>query len=208
MPGHSAAITSSTSPVHLTSASDNHHPSNFNSTSSRSLRPRSITNNSSATMGRTTAKTEVPLPITFTPTTHRISKAKKGKRVHACEFPGCNKVFTRAEHRRYAMALRSCNILCFTANAVSTRRHELNHDPEARYSCTYDGCKRAFHRQDLLSRHMERQYVRYPEPPDASSVANLFTVNWKCKWGTLDVGNLQCSLLRCRHHTTSLRATP
>jgi hypothetical protein len=30
-------------------------------------------------------------PITYTPTTHRISKAKKGKRVHACEFPGCNK---------------------------------------------------------------------------------------------------------------------
>lgn len=30
--------------------------------------------------------------ITYTPTTHRISKAKKGKKVHACEFPGCNKV--------------------------------------------------------------------------------------------------------------------
>lgn len=31
-------------------------------------------------------------PVTYTPTTHRISKAKKGKRVHACTFPGCNKV--------------------------------------------------------------------------------------------------------------------
>ena len=30
--------------------------------------------------------------ITYTPTTHRISKAKKGKKVHACEYPGCNKV--------------------------------------------------------------------------------------------------------------------
>ena len=38
--------------------------------------------------------------ITYTPATHRISKAKKGKRVHACQFPGCPKVFTRAEHRR------------------------------------------------------------------------------------------------------------
>lgn len=35
---------------------------------------------------------EISLPITYTPTTHRISKAKKGKRVHACEYPGCNKV--------------------------------------------------------------------------------------------------------------------
>jgi hypothetical protein len=31
-------------------------------------------------------------PLTYTPTTHRVSKAKKGKRVHACEHPGCNKV--------------------------------------------------------------------------------------------------------------------
>ena len=29
--------------------------------------------------------------VTYTPTTHRISKAKKGKKVHACEFPGCTK---------------------------------------------------------------------------------------------------------------------
>ncbi|KAL1978738.1 hypothetical protein VTN31DRAFT_1597 [Thermomyces dupontii] len=78
---------------------------------------------------------DIPLPITYTPTTHRISKAKKGKRVHACEYPGCNKVFTRAEHRR---------------------RHELNHNPEASFRCTYEGCRRAFHRSDLLARHMER----------------------------------------------------
>ena len=30
--------------------------------------------------------------ITYTPTTHRISKAKKGKKVHACTFNGCPKV--------------------------------------------------------------------------------------------------------------------
>ncbi|KAL2811140.1 hypothetical protein BJX63DRAFT_293264 [Aspergillus granulosus] len=86
-------------------------------------------------MPRTTAPAEIPLPITYTPTTHRISKAKKGKRVHACEFPGCDKVFTRAEHRR---------------------RHELNHNPEALYRCTQTGCKKSFHRSDLLTRHMER----------------------------------------------------
>ena len=29
--------------------------------------------------------------VTYTPTTHRISKAKKGKKVHVCEY-GCGKV--------------------------------------------------------------------------------------------------------------------
>ncbi|KAJ5732603.1 hypothetical protein N7493_004084 [Penicillium malachiteum] len=84
---------------------------------------------------RPSPQAEIPMPITYTPTTHRISKAKKGKRVHACEYPGCNKVFTRAEHRR---------------------RHELNHNPEASYRCSHPGCKKAFHRPDLLARHMER----------------------------------------------------
>jgi hypothetical protein len=31
--------------------------------------------------------------ITYTPTTHRISKAKKGKKVHVCTSPGCGKVY-------------------------------------------------------------------------------------------------------------------
>lgn len=39
-----------------------------------------------------TSTTSIGAPVTYTPTTHRISKAKKGKRVHACEFPGCSKV--------------------------------------------------------------------------------------------------------------------
>ncbi|KAL2404633.1 hypothetical protein ABEF93_006561 [Exophiala dermatitidis] len=78
------------------------------------------------------------IPLEGTPTctpTGRISKAKKGKRVHACEFPGCGKVFTRAEHRR---------------------RHQLNHNPEALFPCTRPRCRKAFHRIDLLQRHLER----------------------------------------------------
>ena len=78
------------------------------------------------------------VPITYTPTTGRVSKAKKGKRVHSCEFPGCGKVFTRAEHRR---------------------RHQLNHNPEHSFPCKRPGCGKAFHRLDLLQRHEERQSV-------------------------------------------------
>jgi hypothetical protein len=41
---------------------------------------------------RRSPQANASMPVTYTPTTRRISKAKKGKRVHACEFPGCNKV--------------------------------------------------------------------------------------------------------------------
>ncbi|KAL8746054.1 MAG: hypothetical protein Q9190_001892, partial [Brigantiaea leucoxantha] len=75
--------------------------------------------------------------ITYTPTTHRISKAKKGKKVHTCEFPGCGKVFTRAEHRK---------------------RHEANHNAEPAFQCQVEDCRKPFQRSDLLARHMERQH--------------------------------------------------
>ncbi|KAJ5570513.1 Zinc finger C2H2 [Penicillium hispanicum] len=106
---------------------------------------------------RRSPQTEITMPVTYTPTTHRISKAKKGKRVHACEHPGCNKVFTRAEHRR---------------------RHELNHNPEASYRCTHHGCKKAFHRPDLLARHMERHELEsQPEQAQWSAQAPAPVVN-------------------------------
>ncbi|KAJ5332218.1 hypothetical protein MYU51_007467 [Penicillium brevicompactum] len=65
----------------------------------------------------------------------RVSKAMKGKRVHACEHPGCPKVFTRAEHRR---------------------RHELSHEPKKQHTCSYEGCGKAFHRADYLHQHIAR----------------------------------------------------
>ncbi len=40
--------------------------------------------------------------ITYTPTTHRISKAKKGKKVHTCEYPGCFKVRYSTERRHHS----------------------------------------------------------------------------------------------------------
>lgn len=43
--------------------------------------------------------TEPSQEVRRTPITGRISRAKKGQPVHVCEF--CEKVFTRAEHRRY-----------------------------------------------------------------------------------------------------------
>ncbi|KAJ5823442.1 Zinc finger C2H2 [Penicillium robsamsonii] len=98
---------------------------------------------------------DATMPVTYTPTTHRISKAKKGKRVHACQFPGCEKVFTRAEHRR---------------------RHELNHNPEASYRCATQGCKKAFHRADLLARHMERHELEsQPEQWESNTQKPIVT---------------------------------
>jgi hypothetical protein len=55
------------------------------------LQPDDMSRRESTSTMRTSS---IPLegPVTYTPTTHRVSKAKKGKRVHACEFPGCGKV--------------------------------------------------------------------------------------------------------------------
>lgn len=83
----------------VNSLSSNHILAVLNTPTSISPSPEPTVPSSSKMVGRRSnvrrsPKAEIPLPVSYTPTTHRISKAKKGKRVHACEFPGCNKVCT------------------------------------------------------------------------------------------------------------------
>ena len=49
------------------------------------------------------------------------------------------------------------------------RRHELNHAPDAAFPCPRPNCRKAFHRPDLLQRHMERQSV-LQSPSQTSSL--------------------------------------
>ncbi|KAF4973218.1 hypothetical protein FSARC_423 [Fusarium sarcochroum] len=70
--------------------------------------------------------------VKLTPITRKISKAKKGVPVHTCNQ--CPKTFSRAEH---------------------LRRHQLSHSPPD-LSCPIPNCNKAFHRKDLLDRHLQR----------------------------------------------------
>ncbi|KAF2119235.1 fungal-specific transcription factor domain-containing protein [Lophiotrema nucula] len=63
--------------------------------------------------------------------TGRISKAKKGLKVHNCD---CGRSYTRAEH---------------------LRRHQKNHAQDA-LVCDFPECGKTFYRIDLLQRHQER----------------------------------------------------
>jgi hypothetical protein len=92
-------------------------------------------------------------PVVYTKT-GRISKAKKGLKVHICEE--CGRSFTRAEH---------------------LRRHQKNHGPN-QVRCEL--CGKVFFRADLLQRHLERhkdlpQSYRFSnaasDPGSASPVA-------------------------------------
>ncbi|KAF1848826.1 uncharacterized protein K460DRAFT_404092 [Cucurbitaria berberidis CBS 394.84] len=65
--------------------------------------------------------------------TGRVSKAKKGLKVHNCE--NCGRSYTRAEH---------------------LRRHQKNHDQDDALVCEFPDCGKIFHRIDLLHRHQER----------------------------------------------------
>ncbi|KAF2842041.1 hypothetical protein M501DRAFT_988309 [Patellaria atrata CBS 101060] len=85
-----------------------------------------------STMQRSASSSDLPTEhITYTKT-GRISKAKKGLKVHYCTE--CGKAYTRAEH---------------------LRRHQQNHNANP-LRCEWPGCRRTFHREDLLVRHMEK----------------------------------------------------
>ncbi|UPX20079.1 uncharacterized protein EKO05_0010324 [Ascochyta rabiei] len=75
--------------------------------------------------------TSVMSTVNYTKT-GRVSKAKKGVKVHDCE---CGRSYTRAEH---------------------LRRHQRNHAQEGAMFCKHPDCGKTFYRTDLLQRHEER----------------------------------------------------
>ncbi|KAI4695023.1 uncharacterized protein J4E84_001647 [Alternaria hordeiaustralica] len=77
--------------------------------------------------------------------TGRISKAKKGLKVHNCE--NCGRSYTRAEH---------------------LRRHQKNHAQEDALICQVPGCGKTFVRVDLLQRHQERHNEPTRDSPEQS----------------------------------------
>ncbi|PBP16048.1 hypothetical protein BUE80_DR013235 [Diplocarpon rosae] len=82
------------------------------------------------------------MPVKYTPVTGRVSRAKKGIPIHTCDMCRPVKTFTRAEH---------------------LRRHQLSHQKPA-YPCNFEDCERAFHRPDLLARHVNRHETQGERP--------------------------------------------
>ncbi|GAD94286.1 C2H2 finger domain protein, putative [Paecilomyces variotii No. 5] len=66
-------------------------------------------------------------------------KPTKSAKRFMCHYPGCGKLYSRAEH---------------------LERHALNHAPKEIFHCTFPNCKRRFVRQDLCARHLKRHMGR------------------------------------------------
>ncbi|KAL1840462.1 hypothetical protein VTJ49DRAFT_459 [Mycothermus thermophilus] len=92
---------------------------------------------------------------------YKRASRKGAPRRFACDFPGCDKIYSRAEH---------------------LQRHQLNHAPKEIYRCDIAGCEQKFVRADLLARHRKRHSASYiprnrvpsfgPPPVDASPPAS------------------------------------
>ncbi len=63
------------------------------------------------------------------------SDSVKRRKVHSCDFPECNKVYTKSSH---------------------LKAHKRTHTGEKPYECRWDGCDWKFARSDELTRHFRK----------------------------------------------------
>ncbi|KAI1407214.1 hypothetical protein F5Y13DRAFT_175465 [Hypoxylon sp. FL1857] len=74
------------------------------------------------------------------PGAYKRASRKGAPRRFSCDWPGCDKIYSRAEH---------------------LQRHQLNHDPKTIYTCDVPDCTQTFVRPDLLARHKKRHSASY-----------------------------------------------
>ncbi|KAI1340727.1 zinc finger protein zas1 [Xylariaceae sp. FL0016] len=79
---------------------------------------------------------------------YKRASRKGAPKKYACQWPRCDKVYSRAEH---------------------LKRHELNHRPQEIYRCDVPDCTQMFVRPDLLARHKKRHSSSYIPRNRASS---------------------------------------